>query len=108
MTLSEFTQQTFKPGISYYFRPRIICNDGFVMSVQGSDHHYSEPRDNVAVFSEMEIGFPSEKGRGYVFPSWLTHWVPPHPDKKPRVSVAWNIILRGEYGYANDFQYAKI
>ena len=54
------------------------------------------------------IGFPSEKGRGYVFPSWLTHWVPPHPDKKPRVSVAWNIILRGEYGYANDFQYAKI
>lgn len=54
------------------------------------------------------IGFPSEKGRGYVFPSWLTHWVPPHPDKEARVSVAWNIILRGEYGHEKDFQYAKI
>ena len=65
---------------------------------------------NKAIFIDNGnlIGFPSEKGRGYVFPSWLTHWVPPHPDKKPRVSVAWNIILRGEYGYAKDFQYAKI
>jgi len=54
------------------------------------------------------VGFPSERGRGYIFPSWLVHWVPPHLDKIPRLSVAWNIILRGEYGHQRDYQYAKI
>ena len=54
------------------------------------------------------VGFPSEKGQGYVFPSWVVHWVPPHLDTTPRISVAWNIILRGEYGHQKDFQYARI
>lgn len=43
------------------FRPLIVCNDGFTMSVQGSRIHYCFPREDQDWFTEMEIGFPSEK-----------------------------------------------
>lgn len=41
-------------------RPRIECNDGFSMSVQGGEFSYSNPRQFGSNFTEMEIGFPSE------------------------------------------------
>ena len=39
---------------------RIVCNDGFTMSVQGSSMNYCTPKDDVGPYSEVEIGFPSE------------------------------------------------
>lgn len=40
--------------------PRIICADGFSMSVQGHYGAYSYPRDDFAEgYSEVEVGFPS-------------------------------------------------
>lgn len=41
-------------------RPRIECNDGFSMSVQGGKHSYSLPREYGTNFTEMEIGYPSD------------------------------------------------
>jgi hypothetical protein len=41
--------------------PRVECADGFTMSVQGNNGAYCEPRDDSGVYSEMEIGYPSEK-----------------------------------------------
>jgi hypothetical protein len=46
--------------ISLNPRPRIECNDGFSMSVQGGEFSYSNPRQFGSNFTEMEIGFPSE------------------------------------------------
>ena len=46
------------------------------------------------------------EGKGYIFPSWLQHWVPITEDK--RISVSWNIILRGNYGEPNTLQNAHI
>jgi hypothetical protein len=60
MNLIEFVRETFKTE-GYYHRPRVICNDGFIMSVQGGTANYSSPRKNCSMFSSMEIGFPSEK-----------------------------------------------
>ena len=41
--------------------PRVVCADGFNMSVQVSSSHYCTPRINDADFySEVEIGYPSE------------------------------------------------
>ena len=57
------TYKEFKAG-DYTFskvRPAIKCADGFTMSVQGSDTHYCTPRRNGSTFTEVEIGFPSEK-----------------------------------------------
>ena len=42
------------------------------------------------------VGFNAVKGYGLIFPSWLQHWV--YPTDKTRISISWNIILRGDYG----------
>ena len=60
---------------------------------------YSRLNSNIAQFQ-------SETGWGIVFPSWLVHWVPETKDE--RISIAWNIIVRGEYGEPNALQNAYI
>tara|TARA_R110002020_G_scaffold198128_2_gene399248 strand:+ start:194 stop:493 length:300 start_codon:yes stop_codon:yes gene_type:complete len=41
---------------------KIICADGFSMSVQAGEHNYSHPRVNDARrYFSVEIGYPSEK-----------------------------------------------
>ena len=47
-----------------------------------------------------------KKNMGLIFPSWLTHFVP--PSAGDRTSLSWNIILRGEYGVPNSLQNARI
>jgi hypothetical protein len=39
--------------------PKIVCNDGFRMSVQASDGHYCSPRNNAGPYLELEVGYPS-------------------------------------------------
>ena len=50
--------------------------------------------------------FNSQKGIGLIFPSWLQHWVP--TTNKDRISISWNIILRGNYGQPNTLQNSHI
>ena len=37
----------------------VECADGFTMSVQASQTNYSNPRDDVGPYTEVEVGFPS-------------------------------------------------
>ncbi len=43
------------------FRNRIVCPDGFTLSVQASAYHYSIPRSNEGPYTHAEVGFPSER-----------------------------------------------
>ena len=52
------------------------------------------------------ISFPQKKDSGFIFPSWLLHFVP--PAVSPRISISWNLLLRGEYGEPNTLQNAHI
>ena len=52
------------------------------------------------------IQFNAFEGTGLIFPSWLMHWVP--PTQSERTSISWNVILRGDYGSRDDYQYANI
>ena len=52
------------------------------------------------------VQFNSQKGMGLIFPSWLQHWVP--TTEKDRISISWNIILRGDYGQPNTLQNSHI
>jgi hypothetical protein len=61
MTIEKFIQDTFKEEHGYCFRPRIVCNDGFNMYVQGSAGHYCNPRKTQDWYNSLEIGFPSEE-----------------------------------------------
>lgn len=40
-------------------RPKVICADGFRISIQASEYHYSTPRVNAAIYTHVELGFPS-------------------------------------------------
>ena len=40
---------------------QVVCADGFRMSVQAGDGMYCTPRDDYGPYSEVEIGFPSER-----------------------------------------------
>ena len=42
------------------FVPPLVCRDGFEMSVQASETHYSFPRDNKGPWEKFECGFPSK------------------------------------------------
>ena len=43
-------------------RDRIVCKDGFSMSVQASSFHYCSPRiDDADVYMTVEVGFPSKE-----------------------------------------------
>jgi hypothetical protein len=47
---------------SYNRAQRIICKDGFSMSVQAGEGIYSQPRmDNCFPYNQFEVGFPSAK-----------------------------------------------
>ena len=52
------------------------------------------------------VGFESSKGYGFIFPSWIQHWV--NTTDKTRISISWNILLRGDYGQPNTLQNSHI
>jgi hypothetical protein len=39
----------------------ITCADGFKVSCQSSEFHYCLPRQNDAIWTHIELGFPSSK-----------------------------------------------
>ena len=62
--LREWLKNTYK--VSFYLqdiRPRIVCEDGFSMSVQAGKEIYSFPRENVksGCYEAVEIGYPNAK-----------------------------------------------
>ena len=81
-----------------------------------SGTQFFEPRPQVKVFVPRREKYiiqnshmyqvHSETGHGVIFPSWLQHWVPQNKDN--RVSISWNVFVRGEYGEADTLQNAYI
>jgi hypothetical protein len=65
MQLKEFIKATWREAQansrSISIKPRMVCNDGFSMSVQGSTTHYCSPRESQDWYDSMEVGFPSEE-----------------------------------------------
>ena len=60
MRIKEFIEETFIVKQNrYVFRPRIICNDGFTISVQASEGHYCHPRRTQNWYNSVELGYPS-------------------------------------------------
>ena len=82
----------------------------------GSQIQFFDPRPQASVLqidvtkvtqsNASMLAFDSQKGAGLIFPSWLTHWVP--VTDKTRISISWNILLRGEYGQPGTLQNSYI
>lgn len=41
--------------------PRLLCADGFSMSVQASKSHYCSPRNDYGPWFDFEVGYPSRR-----------------------------------------------
>ena len=54
------------------------------------------PKRKANWLNSSMIQFDSTENYGFIFPSWLQHWVPATPEK--RISISCNILVRGEYG----------
>jgi hypothetical protein len=48
-----------EPHIKNYHNPRIVCADGFSISVQAHHFAYCKPRQSEGPHTHMEGGFPS-------------------------------------------------
>ena len=82
----------------------------------GSQIQFFDPRPQASVFqtnvtkvtqsNASMLAFDSQKGAGLIFPSWLTHCVP--VTDKTRISISWNILLRGDYGQPGTLQNSHI
>ena len=82
----------------------------------GSQIHFFDPRPQAWVLQPNTtgdnfhntgmVGFNADNGTGLIFPSWLQHWVT--KTDKTRISISWNILLRGDYGQPGSLQNSHI
>lgn len=61
MDIERFLKMTYTDDV-FLVRGSILCQDGFMMSIQASHVHYCEPRENLksGCYAKVEIGYPSE------------------------------------------------
>ena len=52
------------------------------------------------------IQFDPVENTGFIFPSWLQHWV--KISNGERISISWNILVKGHYGEPKTLQNAYI
>ncbi|WP_371343829.1 hypothetical protein [Klebsiella quasipneumoniae] len=66
-SFNEWMNEGRAPRINdseYYFNKRIVCADGFSISIQANHGAYCSPRRDIKDIShyyEFELGFPSDK-----------------------------------------------
>ena len=66
-------------------------------------------RKKNTIYNSNQMQFDSVVGMGLIFPSWLQHWVPQMiVSGDERISISWNVIVRGNYGEPNTLQNAYI
>ena len=50
------------------------------------------------------LNYKAKTNRIIIFPSWLVHWVPTNLSTSNRISISWNIQIRGQLGEHHEFQ----
>ena len=66
------------------------------------------PRKKENILDNADIvQYASRTNRAIMFPSWLVHYVPINKSKNNRISISWNIQLKGQLGEHHEFQSAN-
>ena len=50
------------------------------------------------------LHYKAKTNRIIIFPSWLVHWVPINQSQKDRISISWNIQIKGQLGERHEYQ----
>ena len=83
---------------------------------QGSSLMFRDPRPaadvilpkikETTITNANLLSYASKQNRAIFFPSWLPHFVKPNKSTANRISIAWNIQLKGQVGEHHEFQSA--
>ena len=92
-------------GVWYQFRSDIQTPIYF-QDPRPSSGSWQPRVTKVNTLTTTLLSFKQQKDMGLIFPSWLVHYVP--PAASPRISISWNVLLRGEYGEPDTLQNAHI
>ena len=66
------------------------------------------PRKSTANLDNSSlISYVSTTNRAIIFPAWFQHYVPINHSKKNRISISWNIQIKGQLGEHHEFQSAN-
>ena len=57
---SEDEEWVIKRRVHKKVQPRVVCNDGFSISIQASRDHFCTPRDDIGPYEYVEAAYPSE------------------------------------------------
>ena len=88
----------------------------YLHSDQGASIMFQDPRPAAGVIVPRKkestvanaslLSYASKQNRAMFFPSWLPHWVKHNKSKNKRISISWNIQLKGQVGEHYEFQSA--
>jgi uncharacterized protein (TIGR02466 family) len=88
----------------------------YLHSDQGASIVFHDPRPaadvivprkkNTTLNNASLLSYASKQNRAVIFPSWLPHWVQQNKSKNKRISIAWNIHIKGQLGERHEFQSA--
>ena len=88
----------------------------YLHSTQGASLMFRAPRPAADVImprvkesiiaNASLLSYTSKQNRAIFFPSWLPHYVKPNKSTANRISIAWNIQLKGQVGEHHEFQSA--
>ena len=53
------------------------------------------------------LSYTSTQNRLIMFPAWLVHWVPVNKTKRNRISISFNVQVKGQLGEHHEFQSAN-
>ena len=61
---------------------------------------------NKSVDNANSLKFEAKTNRLILFPSWLQHYVPVNKTSNNRISLAFNLMLKGKVGNSKEYQSA--
>jgi len=115
--ITDMWSNILKPGEMH--RPHTHSNNilsgvYYVQSDEKANIQFYDPRPQAGVLqpsiSKWNKGnasiwfYPSKTNRLIIFPSWLTHFVPVNTSKENRLSIAFNVMLKGKFGTSEQLQ----
>ena len=118
--ITDMWSNVLKPGEAH--RPHTHSNNilsgvYYVEAEQTSGIIFTDPRPQAGVIqpdvtkqfvdNASVIKYDSATNRMILFPSWLQHYVPINETKSNRISIAFNIMLKGKVGSSEEYQSAE-
>jgi len=89
----------------------------YLQSDQGASIVFHDPRPAADVivprkkekntYNSSLLSYASRTNRAIFFPAWLPHWVQQNKSNNKRISIAWNMQVKGQVGEHHEFQSAN-